>query len=102
MNFKAYEDVYELMKQIQEKINFVSVNVDSEKAIFSEVIIILENERINVHLDYIRNFFKKEKIDSYYIPFLLIISPNNIDLNSFEPSKTFHYKFTLWNLYIYF
>ena len=102
MNYKVYEDVYELMDQIKEKIKFVSENPTSKKAIYSEVIIILENECINDDLDCIRNFFKKEKIDSYYIPFLLIISPKKIDLNSFEPSKTFHYKFTLWNLYIYF
>ena len=101
MNYKVYEDVSELMNKIKKKIDFVSDNPASKKAIYSEVIIILENESINDDLGYIRNFFKKEKIDSYYFPFLLIISPKKIDLNSFEPSKTFQYKFTLQNLYIF-
>ena len=101
MNYKIYENVPELMEQIKQKYEKVEFNVSSKDAIYSEVIIILENESINDHLDFIRSYFQKEITNSYYVPFLLIISSRQLDLNSFDMSKTFQFKFTLENLYIY-
>ena len=103
MNYKAYDNASELINQIKDRIEKVKSNLQSKDAIYSEVIIILENENIKEHLDKIRNVFKNEIKKIYYIPFLLIISPNKIiDLDGFDLSKTFHYKFTLQNLYTYF
>ena len=61
MNYIAYEDPSELMKQIKDKIKNITDNLNSKDAIYSEVIIILENEKINFHLDEIRTKVKEIK-----------------------------------------
>ena len=101
MNYKAYDNVSELINQIKDIIKNVDSNLQQEGAIYSEVIIILENENIKEQLDKIRKVFKNEINKNCYIPFLLIISPNKIIDEGFDLSKTFHYKFTLQNLYKY-
>ena len=103
MNYKIYEDVSELMEEIIKKANYVYNNRKSKNIIYSEVIIILDNAQINDQICVIKTKFEDDSIESsYYIPFLIIISPQTIDLNDFISTKTFHYKFTLDNIYKFF
>ena len=104
MNYKIYEDASELMNKLINKAKYVSNNPKSENAIYSEVIILLESHEINDQLVIIRNKLEDKlfQSSSYYIPFLIVISPQQINLKGFLPSKTFHYKFILENIYEYF
>ena len=107
MNYKVYEDAKELMNQIKKVAEFVSKNLKSENAIYSEMIIILDNDEINNQIDAIKNIFEDDNEDNifnepYYIPFLLILSPRHICLSDFLPSKTFQYKITLEKIFQYF
>ena len=96
MNYIIYKDVSELMKEIEEKITEVSKHPKS--SIFSEVLIILENIDLKNQIDEIRSRFKGNRLMkkySYYIPFLIIISPEEIELKDFFKPKTFYFKITL-------
>ena len=96
MNYKIYENVDELMEVIEAIANNAFQNPKSFT--FSEVLIILDNDEINIQIDTIRDKFKNNKNikkNSHLKPFLMIISPKTIKLNDFLNSKTFQYKFTL-------
>lgn len=102
MNYKIYEDVNVLMKHIKDKID--NINKDPKSLIFSEVLIIFDNDEIEKQIDIIKNAFQKNDIisqNSYYIPFVIIISPKEIELKNFLKSKTFQYKITLRNILNY-
>ena len=96
MNYNIYNDATKLMNEIEEKITNVSKNPKS--SIFSEVLIILENTDLKTQINEIKCRFKKNKLMKkypYYIPFLIIISPEEIELKDFFKPKTFYFKITL-------
>ena len=96
MNYKIYNDESNLIDKIQKKIENVKKNPKS--SYFSEVIIILDNDDLKKQIDKIRSEFKENKIMkkySYYIPFLMIISPQEVELEGFYQPKTFYFKITL-------
>jgi GTPase SAR1 family protein len=87
------------MNEIENKVDKVKKHPKSE--IFSEVMIILDNSELKTQIEEIKYKFKNNRImqaESYYIPFLIIISPHEIDLNDFLRIKTFHYKISLENI----
>ena len=96
MNYKIYDDASKLMTEIEK---IIKNDREKEKSIFSEVLIVLDNPNLEKQINEIRSKFKKNpymKKFSYYVPFLIIISPQEkIDIKDFLSSKTFHYKITL-------
>ena len=64
MNYKIYDNSSELMEQIKKQIEFVK----KIKAIYSEVVIILDNGGISNQISNNENNFKKI-IKSFYAPF---------------------------------
>jgi len=96
MNYKIYDNASNLAAQIEKKVQVCS-NFP-KKTIFSEVLIILDNEEINAQIKIIREKILNNNIIStrnYYFPFLIILSPRQLALRDFFRSKTFHYKITL-------
>jgi len=96
MNYNIYNDATKLMNEIEEKITNVSKNPKS--SVFSEVLVILENTDLKTQINEIKCRFKKNKHMKkypYYIPFLIIISPEEIELKDFFKPKTFYFKITL-------
>ena len=95
MNYKIYEDADLLNKQIEKKVN--NAYDDPINSIFSEVVIILDNDKLKEQIDKIKEQFQNNTVmeNPYYVPFLIIISPKKVDLKDFLESKTFHYKITL-------
>jgi len=72
---------------------------------FSEVLIILDNNNIENQINEIKKQFKENKeneMDSYFNPFIIIISPKEIELKGLEKSKTFQYKINLKDIFSYF
>ena len=99
MNYKIYTDTSELIKQIKIKVESIQNNPKLKSSVFSEVIIILNNKQIIKQINELKNNEHFMEQESYFIPFLLIISPNeNIDLKNFLSTKTFQYKITLQNI----
>lgn len=99
MNYKIYDNASNLTAQIEKKVQ--SCSICPKKSVFSEVLIILDNDEINVQIDQIREKFLNNNIISsrnYFFPFLIILSPRQIVLKDFLRSKTFHYKITLENI----
>jgi len=101
MNYKIYEDAKNLANKIIEKIDYAFDN--PEIAIFSEVIVFLHNSNIKAQITEIKEIFESKKIwkKKYLYPFLIIISPDEINLKGFLNSKTFHYKISLENISYY-
>ena len=105
MNYEIYENTSKLMEKIEKKVNFIYQNPKSETAIYSEVVIILHNKEISKQIDEIKNNFLDNDImstNSYYTPFVIIISPEEINLTDFLTLKTFQYKINLDNIFNYF
>ena len=100
MNYKIYDKASNLTAEIEKKVQLCSIN--PKKTVFSEVLIILDNDEINAQIDIIREKFLNNNIISsryYFLPFLIILSPRQIILKDFLRSKTFHYKITLKNIF---
>ena len=103
MNYKIYDSEKIIMKKIREKSKIL---VDDPQAdIFSEVIIVLDNEKIDEQIKNIKKEINDEPINDKGVvlsmkpnltPFLIFISPNNhLDLTELIRSKTFQYKVNL-------
>ena len=104
INYKIYNSAETIMKNINEKSNTIYKHPDSP-LVFSEVILILNNEKNNEQINIIKNSIKNDDIvskEKYYIPFIIIISPNNLDLRGLSPSKTFQYKISLENIFSFY
>ena len=97
MNFKIYDDTHDLMNKLKQYIISVKEKQKSENNVFSEVIIVLNNEKIKEQIDIIRhNMDDDEVMTSCYTPFLIVISPESLDLKDLMSSKkTYHFKTTL-------
>ena len=103
MNYNIYNDASKLMEVIENKIEN-SFN-ESKSVIFSELLIILDNDEIKKQIEVIGNRFKENitiQTNSHLNPFLIIISPKKIELEDFLKSKTFQYKITLKNIFNFF
>ena len=97
MNYKIYTDTSKLINEIKNKVKNIENN-PQQKYFFSELIIILNNDQIIEQINKIKENKEYMEQDSYYIPFLMIISPKKIDLKNFISSKTFQYNITLENI----
>ena len=100
MNYKIYNDASKLMQVLEDKVNESFTN--SKTSIFSEVLIILDNIEIEKQIEIIRNEFEKDdnlQTNPHLNPFIIVISPKEVDLSCFIKSKTFHYKITLNNIF---
>ena len=89
MNYKIYDSADIMMNILIDKVE------SEEKSEFSEVVIVLPNEDINNQIIKIKekmNDCDTLNTDTYYTPFFIFCSPNNVDLNGFISSKTFYYK----------
>ena len=89
MNYKIYDSADIMMNILIDKVE------SEEKSEFSEVVIVLPNEDINNQIIKIKEKMNDSDIlntDTYYTPFFIFCSPNNVDLNGFISSKTFYYK----------
>lgn len=101
MNYKYYEDANALVDEIIEKVNYAIENPKEAK--FSEVIVLLHNSNIETQIMEIKKIseYKKIRTRQYLYPFLIIISPDEIDKKGFLKSKTFYYKITLEDISYY-
>ena len=83
MNYKIYKDADLLNKEIEKIVN--KANDDPLNSIFSKVIIIIDNEQLNKQIDEIKDLFQNNIVmeNQYYVPFLIVITPMNLDLSDF-------------------
>ena len=99
MNYKIYTDTSKLINEIKNKVEEIQINPKSKSSVFSEVIIILNNDQIIKQINELEKNEDFMELELYFIPFILIISPNEkINLKNFLSSKTFQYKITLENI----
>ena len=94
MNYKLYDSPNLIMEKIKEKSKFMDENPKSD-AIFSEVIIVLDNEEITQQIEIIKEEIFNDPIlsmQSFFNPFIIYLSPHDLDLTDFIPSKTFQYR----------
>ena len=97
MNYKIYESVEPLLKNIKEISSF-KYEFPNSPEIFSEVVLVLNNENMEHQIEQIKNERNKDvilKTQSHLNPFFIFISPKNINLKGFISSKTFHYRIRL-------
>ena len=71
--------------------------------IYSEIILVLNNENINYQVDKLKKGILKDEIlsENYYMPFIIFLSRYNLDLSGFNKLKTFQYRIALQNLLYY-
>ena len=94
MNYKVYDSVNSLIQNIKE-ISSLKYKFPKSPKIFSEVVLILNNENMENQIEQIRKERIKDNIlntQSHLNPFFIFISPNDINLKGFILSKTFHYR----------
>ena len=105
MNYKMYDSAKDIMKAIKDKSERLITNQNSEE-VYSEVVVVLDNEDINKQIEIIYKEINDIPMqingneivlsdNPYYIPFLIFLSYNNLELSKFIRSKTFQYKITL-------
>ena len=97
MNYKIYKNASYLMKKMVIKCRLAQ---DKDKnVIFSEVIIIIDNESIYDQIKEIKKEIEDDDnnlmINEYNLPFILIISPRSLYLKGFSKTKTFQYEIYL-------
>ena len=94
MNYKIYDSVNSLLQNIKE-LSSLKYKFPKSPKIFSEVVLILNNENMENQIEQIRKERIKDNIlntQSHLNPFFIFISPNDINLKGFILSKTFHYR----------
>ena len=100
MNYKIYNSPNMIMENIKEKSKFIDENPKSD-VIYSEVIVVLDNEDITQQIEVIKQEIFNDEIlsmQNYFNPFIIFLSPRDLDLTGFIPSKTFQYRTSLKNL----
>ena len=94
MNYIVYTNASDMMKKMIRKCELAQK--EKEKEIFSEVIMIIDNENIYTQIKEIREIINDDDNiilqNEYYIPFILIISPRELYLKDFLKTKTFKYE----------
>ena len=94
MNYKLYDSAHSIMEKIKEKSKYID---DKPKSgiIFSEIIVVLDNKEITQQIEIIKQEIFNDTIlsmQSFFNPFIIFLSPSELDLKGFIPSKTFQYR----------
>ena len=101
MNYKIYNSEKVIMEIIKEKSSFIYHNPKSSEKIYSEIVVVLNNDEINKQIETIKKEINEIPFDDednylfinpYYIPFLIFLSPNNLDLQHYYLQKLFNIK----------
>lgn len=99
MNYKIYDSPELMVKNIKSKSKKIQEDPKKLNFYYSEVIIVLDNEKINDHIDNLKNGIIEDEDDilseNYFTPFIIFLTPRDLDLSDFSHSKTFQYKFIL-------
>ena len=97
MNYIFYDSPKNVMKIIKDKSHYIDKYPKSD-IIYSEMIIILDNDKIEEQIKEIQDEISNDdvlSVQSYFNPFIIILSSRNLDLKDFIRSKTFQYKINL-------
>lgn len=97
MNYIFYDSPKNVMKIIKDKSHYIDKYPKSD-IIYSEMIIILDNDKIEEQIKEIQDEISNDdvlSVQSYFNPFIIILSSRNLDLKDFIRSKTFKYKINL-------
>ena len=99
INYKIEIDVSDAINKIIAKANKISSNPTSKNYSCSELIILFDNNNINSQFDIIKKeltinkknkmFFKQKP---YLLPFLIIVSTQDLIINDILPSRIFQFK----------
>ena len=99
INYKIETDAFDAINKIIEKANKSSSNPTLENYSCSELIILFDNHNINSQFDIIKKeltlnkknkmFFKQKP---YLLPFLIIVSTQDLIINDILPSRIFQFK----------
>lgn len=100
MNYRIYNEPEMIIQNIKSKCEIISKDPKNKNVLYSEVIIILDNENINKHVEILKDKILNDYIfdEPCYTPFLIFLSPSILNLEGFMPSKTFQYKFSLQDI----
>ena len=97
MNYIFYDSPKNVMKIIKDKSHYIDKYPKSD-IIYSEMIIILDNDKIEEQISEIQHEISNDdvlSVQSYFNPFIIILSSRILDLKDFIRSKTFQYKINL-------
>ena len=97
MNYIFYDSPKNVMKIIKDKSHYIDKYPKSD-IIYSEMIIILDNDKIEEQISEIQDEISNDdvlSVQSYFNPFIIILSSRILDLKDFIRSKTFQYKINL-------
>ena len=100
MNYRIYNEPEMIIQNIKSKCEIISKDPKNKNVLYSEVIIILDNENINKHVEILKDKILNDYIfdEPCYTPFLIFLSHSILNLEGFMPSKTFQYKFSLQDI----
>ena len=109
MNYKIETDISKVLDYLIQKANDIRTHPLSNQYIFSELILLFNNKNINEQISMIKDKFiidRRNKIffkeNPYLLPFIIILSNNNLELEGLLPQKTFQFKINPENIiYIY-
>ena len=103
INYKIYSSTSLIIKNIKDKSKTIKENPENKDMIYSEIILVLNNENINYQVDKLKKGILKDEIlsENYYMPFIIFLSRYNLDLSGFNKLKTFQYRIALQNLLYY-
>ena len=102
MNYNIYDKSETLIEKISRNCKTIQENPERFKYSFSEVVIVLDNEKINEQIKVMTEMIEKDDIldmQSYFSPFFIFLSKRNLDLSSFVKSKRFYYKFDIREIF---
>ena len=103
INYKIYSSTSLIIKNIKDKSKTIKENPENKDMIYSEIILVLNNENINYQVDKLKKGILKDEIlsENYYMPFIIFLSRYNLDLSGFNKLKTFQYRIALQKLLYY-
>ena len=95
MNYKIYDSPEIILESLKTKSKKIQQDPKKLNFYYSEVIIVLGNEEY--HIESLKKGIIEDDIlsENYYTPFIIFLTPLDLDLNDFTHSKTFQYKFIL-------
>ena len=95
MNYKIYDSPEIILESLKTKSKKIQQDPKKLNFYYSEVIIVLGNEEY--HIESLKKGIIEDDIlsENYYTPFIIFLTPLDLNLNDFTHSKTFQYKFIL-------
>ena len=105
MNYKIETNITKVMDDLIKKANDISSHPLSNQYIFSELLLLFDNKNINEQINIIKakffmdirnKIFFKEK--PYLLPFIIILSNKDFELEGFLASKTFQFRINPENI----